>query len=384
MLDNGKSQFDFNDDVVIDNDLVSKEVKGNDSGKVRESTMCTRDGSMRKNLIMDGLPKPPPKREYKMTNCVPRIIRARKIGASRDAKCELQSVRAAKELSEKCSKKCLVNIAEKKILFLRFDAWSSNVYNERASWIIEHIVNAYVVIDNKNGKDRFDFKLDGQPICNGCYALALGYLKRRLEELKWSIRSSTERYSTIHGNSAKQPYAPVQVEATRVAFERYIKECGCLQSDCRSYRKKDKRMVPLVLLPMNMRRQDVMIAVNEEVVHLVGGNPLSKCVFYKMWREEFTHVQIPPHSRFSKCEDCWEYQTCLEATKSPSEKHVVQERFNQHQALQRQERRDYWLAKQEAIMFPTQSLCLIVNGMDQNTTMVPKLCQLVKALNLNM
>ena len=35
------------------------------------------------------------------------------------------------------------------------------MYNERASWIIEHITNAYVVIDNKNGKDKFDFKLDG-------------------------------------------------------------------------------------------------------------------------------------------------------------------------------------------------------------------------------
>ena len=31
-------------------------------------------------------------------------------------------------------------------------------------------------------------------------------------------------------------------------------------------------------------------------------------------------------------------------------------------------------------MLPTQSLCLIVDGMDQNTTMVPKLRQLVKAI----
>ena len=236
---------------------------------------------MRKTSIMDGLPTPPPKRECMMKNRVPKIIRERKIGASRDAKCELHSVQAAKQVS--CSKKCLVNIAEKKILFLRFDAWSSNMYNERASWIIEHIANAYVVIDNKNGNDKFDFKLDGQPICNGCYALALGYSKRRLEELKWSIRSSTERYATIHGNSAKQPRASVQAEATRVAFERYTKECGYLQPNRRSYWKKDKRMVPLVLLPMNTRRQDVMIAVNEEVARLVGGNPLSKCAFYKMW-----------------------------------------------------------------------------------------------------
>ena len=61
-------------------------------------------------------------------------------------------------------------------------------------------------------------------------------------------------------------------------------------------------------------------------------------------------------------------------------KHVVQERFNQHQAFQKQERRDYWLAKKEAIMFPTQSLCLIVDGMDQNMTMISKLRQLVKGI----
>ena len=303
MIDNGKSHFDFNEDVLIDNDYFRKEVKGNGSGKIRDNTVWTKDGSMRKNSIMDGLPKPPLKRKCMMTNRVPRNIKGRKIGASRDAKCELQSVRATKQSSEKCSQKYLVNIAEKKILYLRFDAWSSNVYNERASWIIEHITNAYVVINNKNGKDKFDFKLDDQPICNGCYALTVGYSKRHLEELKWSIRSSTERYAAIHRNSAKQPRASVQAEATRVAFERYTKECGCPQPDHRSYRKKDKRMVPLVLLPMNTRRQDVMIAVNKEVARLVGGNLLSKCAFYKMWREEFTHVQIPPHSRFSKCKD---------------------------------------------------------------------------------
>ena len=114
VLDKGKSHFDFNEDVVIDNEHFHEEVKGNGLGKIPESPMWTRDGSMRKNSVMDGLPKPPPKREYKMTNRVPRSITRRNIGASRDAKCELQSVRAAKQASEKCSQKCLVNIAEKK------------------------------------------------------------------------------------------------------------------------------------------------------------------------------------------------------------------------------------------------------------------------------
>ena len=61
MFDNRKNHFDFNDDVVIDNDFFCKEMKENDSGKIQESTMWTRDRSMRRNSIMDGLPKPPPK-----------------------------------------------------------------------------------------------------------------------------------------------------------------------------------------------------------------------------------------------------------------------------------------------------------------------------------
>ena len=97
VLDNGKSHFDFNNDVVIDNDYFHKEEKGNGSGKILENSMWSTDGFMRKNSIIDGLLKPPPKREYMMINHVPRSIRGRKIGASRDAKCELQSVRAAKQ-----------------------------------------------------------------------------------------------------------------------------------------------------------------------------------------------------------------------------------------------------------------------------------------------
>ena len=133
-----------------------------------------------------------------------------------------------------------------------------------------------------------------------------------------------------------------------------------------------------MLLPMNTQRKDVMEVVNDEVKKISGEEPLSKSAFYRMWRLEFTHVQIPPHSRFSKCLTCWEYRTYLEATKSTTRKEAIKNEFLLHQVLQKEERKDYWLAKENAILFPTESLCLIVDGMDQNTTMVPKLCQSVK------
>ena len=59
---------------------------------------------------------------------------------------------------------------------------------------------------------------------------------------------------------------------------------------------------------------------------------------------------------------------------------MVREQLNLHQALQVEERRDYWKAKRNAIVYPSESICLIVDGMDQNTTMVLKLRQAIKGI----
>jgi hypothetical protein len=43
-----------------------------------------------------------------------------------------------------------------------------------------------------------------------------------------------------------------------------------------------------------------------------------------------------------------------------------------------EERRDYWLFKRSVMITPDFFMCLIVDGMDQNTMMVPKMRQTVK------
>ena len=66
----------------------------------------------------------------------------------------------------------------------RFRAWGSHVYEKRASWILETLRDCY----NKDS-DKFETRLCDVSICNGCYAVTLGYSKRRMEELKTDIRS---------------------------------------------------------------------------------------------------------------------------------------------------------------------------------------------------
>ena len=74
------------------------------------------------------------------------------------------------------------------------------------------------IIDYYNEQiDKFETKLCGHSICNGCYAVALGYSKHHIEELKGNIRSMgiiilelfdedcKGRLSTIYGNVVHIP-----------------------------------------------------------------------------------------------------------------------------------------------------------------------------------
>ena len=327
-----------------------------------------------------------PKRKYSTTKRIGNNRGERKIGSSRAQKVSLASVEEDLK-SSLCSRECLKKLNVGAILMKRFKAWGSSQYEERASWILENLTEYY-----NEETDKFETKLCGQSICNGCYAVGLGYSKRRIEELKSDIRSTgiisevfnvpcRGRSSAVHGNRVRVLRTGLGMQATESVFQKYVQESGGTQPHRQCQRQSDKTMVPLVLLPMNTRREDVFHAVIAEVQKITMKGAPGPCSFYRMWHMQYTHVQIPPHSRFSKCQICWEYRTCSEAsTTNPTQKQLVREHLNLHQALQVEEQRDYWKAKNNAILYPNESMCLIVDGMDQNTTMVPKLRQAVEGI----
>ena len=155
--------------------------------------------------------------------------------------------------------------------------------------------------------DKFETKVCGQPVCNGCYAVALCYSKRRIEELKNDIRSMSivskvfdvecsGRLAAIHGNTVQVPCTTIGMQAMESVFEKYVQELGCTQPHRQCQRRKDKTIVPLVLLPMNTKREDVFHAVIANVQKITMDNALGPCLFYHMWRMHYTHVQILHHS----------------------------------------------------------------------------------------
>ena len=156
----------------------------------------------------------------------------------------------------------------------------------------------------------FETKLCGHSVCNGCYAMALGYSKRRIEELKSDIRSTgitskvfnnkcRGRSSTVHGNTVRVPRTRLGMQTMKSIFQKYVQESSCTHRHKQCQQTNDKTMIPLVLLPMNTRQEDVLHTVIADIQKIIMSKVLGSCSFYHMWRMQYTHVQIPLHSRFS-------------------------------------------------------------------------------------
>ena len=319
-------QFSFNDNMLCMNGIKFDkrnqsldEHGGGEESSVEISAKGLHACAKFNVFGVDGLAPNVQKRKYSMRKQAAEDKGERRIGSSRAQKVSL--ARVERDLkSNSCSRGCLKKLNEGAILVKRFKAWGSNEYEERASWILENLRENYNEVN-----DKFETKLCGQSLCNGCYALALGYSKRRIEELKSDIRSMDiiskvfdvqcrGRSSAVHRNTVCVPRTGLGMQAMENVFQKYVQDSGCSQPHKQCQRQNDKKMITLVLLPMNTRRDDVFHAVIANVKKITMSKAPGPCSFYRMWRMQYTHVQIPPHSQFLKCQIYWEYQTCLEAS----------------------------------------------------------------------
>jgi hypothetical protein len=218
---------------------------------------------------VEGLASQRPSRTYSMENRKSRVPKPREKGESRMEKVTLASVRSAKQRGG-CKRNCLRDIDEKYILEQRYMAWAQK-YEVRATWILQMLNDFYTITEGQR-QNRYDTKLDGVPVCNGCYAAALGYSQRRFKELKQS-QHVYGRIQAVHGNVCKLRES-AKLSAARECFSTFVDEVGCTQPHRQVQRKNDNSILALVLLPMNTTKVDVFNYVNEEVKRIHDGEPL--------------------------------------------------------------------------------------------------------------
>ena len=182
------------------------------------------------------------------------------------------------------------------------EAWKSKTYAERRQWILQILMEAKVEVGEGSGCVTFATKVNGHSVCNRCYADATTYLQRQFTNLKQLIRTYN-RSSNAHGNNlCNREHS--NIAACRAILDNFFCECGYSQPHRHTKCLSDRNNVPLVLLPMHTQREDVLHIVNMAIPAMGATKKVSKGAFDRMWHREFTNIQIPLSSRFSKCQLC--------------------------------------------------------------------------------
>ena len=248
----------------------------------------------------------------------------------------LESVAGAVRRS-KCARKCLSKLPELMILTHRYEAWKSKSYAERRQWILQILREAKVDPGEGGGRLTFAMKVNRHSVCNRCYADATGYSQRQFTNLKQSIQTHN-RSSSEHGNN-RRSREHSNIAACWAVLNNFFQECGCSQPHRHAKRLSDGKYVPLVLLPMHTQREDVLHMVNMAIPAMGATKKVSKARFDRMWHREFTNVQIPHSSRFSKCQICWEYKECMDAMPNEWQRQRIRESYHRHIDICNTERR---------------------------------------------
>ena len=86
----------------------------------------------------------------------------------------------------------------------------------------------------------------------------------------------------MHGNTGHVPQTGLDMQAMENVFQKYVQESGCTQPHRQCQRRNDQKMVPLILLPMNTRREDVYHVVIADVQKITMSKAPGPCSFYHM------------------------------------------------------------------------------------------------------
>jgi hypothetical protein len=326
---------------------------------------------------MDGLPSSPLKGPYTYKIRKQRAPRGpRKLGVARKDKLFFEAVEDAKD-RRICSKRCLQSIRNFEIISLRYQAWGCKSYKDRTSWLVTTLRGFIVACPDTAQHCKFITRISGIQVCNACFAMTIGYSRRRLNKIISDIRES-DLYNPIHGNIGSRR-ENTHISMARTKFELYIKSFGEPQPNREVRRKSDGANVQVICLPMSVRHYDIWMVINSSLKKM-GKKEVGLSTFSKMWKSEFTNVHVPVESRFSKCQHCWEYKETRQSMPNTAMKAAVDLAYQLHLDLTIEEMKDYSCTREVAIESPDDTMRIIIDGMDQNITYVPKFRQSVKGI----
>eukprot|EP00058_Branchiostoma_floridae_P012161 XP_002597649.1 hypothetical protein BRAFLDRAFT_77449 [Branchiostoma floridae] len=132
-----------------------------------------------------------------------------------------------------------------------------------------------------------------------------------------------------------------------------------------------------ILLPASWTMNDVYLFYQEENKD-DPVKPLKRTQFLKVWRTECKHIRIPKFSRFAKCTMCDNIKKALLEARNKRDREEVRRARSHHILLQKLQRMKYYKHSRKARRNPSQYMSLIIDGMDQDATLLPHYAQPTK------
>ncbi|XP_078593186.1 uncharacterized protein LOC144871538 [Branchiostoma floridae x Branchiostoma japonicum] len=132
-----------------------------------------------------------------------------------------------------------------------------------------------------------------------------------------------------------------------------------------------------ILLPASWTMNDVYVFFQEENKD-EDIKPLKRTQFFNVWRTYCRHIRIPKFSRFAKCTICDNLKKSLQEAGSKREREEVRKARSSHILLQKLQRLKYYKHSKKARRSPGQYMSVIIDGMDQDATLLPHYAQTTK------
>jgi hypothetical protein len=105
-----------------------------------------------------------------------------------------------------------------------------------------------------------------------------------------------------------------------------------------------------------------------------GEEAASADIWKKVWKMEFSDVKIPKRSPFSKCDTCADLKYQIRKAPDRYHRNEIEKKLKMHNTINQANRQKFYRHNEKAMQHPEKYFSMIVDGMTQDTTLLPHMC----------
>ncbi|XP_041478017.1 uncharacterized protein LOC121425955 [Lytechinus variegatus] len=266
-----------------------------------------------------------------------------------------ESLELSAILRMKCCKKfCLHKVSRGEVFKFR-TSFLAKSKSEQRQWLLQHLYEHH---ETSGSFITYMFNIGTTHLCQRGWRLALGIKRTRMWQVQRDFENGVRRYMAPN-------YHRIGMQSSKV-----LNSIAWLSDFSNRFGEK-LPTCQKIHLPSCLTRESIYRLMKEEVENKCA-EVCSKSRFFHVWRKEMSHISIPKVNRFSKCDICTTLKTNIEKTTDKVARQTLYQQREIHLEQQKNERHKYYKHIQKARREPTKYMSIIVDGMDQKATSIPR------------